>query len=258
MLNLLSEVVLYAHPLRQQEAERIAQRLNLPLGDGQRKNKYRLYLGPEKLELQNLEDRSFAPAFVDFVEGRARHRRLFGGGKGQPLARAVGIKGSRLPRVLDATAGFGRDAFVLASLGCQVTLLERSPVFAALLADALERAALNIETAEIVKRMNLQCVDAQHYLNSLPDNNLPEAVYLDPMYPHRNKTALVKKEMRIARELAGDDEDAAAVLDMALSRTTSRVVVKRPRTAATLNTIKPTTVIQSENTRYDIYITTAR
>ena len=68
----------------------------------------------------------------DFVGGAARHRREFGGGAGQPVARAIGLKGSQRPQVVDATAGLGRDAFVMASLGCRVTLVERSPVAAAL------------------------------------------------------------------------------------------------------------------------------
>jgi 16S rRNA (guanine1516-N2)-methyltransferase len=254
MLDRPSEVALYAHPQRLQEAERIAYRFNLPSATGQRKSKYRLYLGLERLELQNLEDDSIAPLYVDFVAGRARHRRLFGGGKQQPLARASGIKGSHLPRVLDTTAGFGRDAFVLASLGCQVTMLERSAVFAALLYDAMLRAALHQETVEIVTRMELHCIDARHYLNSLQNSDFVDTIYLDPMYPFRNKAALAKKDMRIARELAGDDEDAPRLLDQALRVAGKRVTVKRPHSAATLNALKPTAVIQSKNTRYDIYI----
>ena len=56
--------------------------------------------------------------------------------------------------MLDATAGLGRDAFVLASLGCQVTLIERVPAVAALLENGIERALLNVETATIAKTCN--------------------------------------------------------------------------------------------------------
>ncbi len=38
------------------------------------------------------------------------HRRKFGGGRGEAVAKAVGIKGDYLPDVVDATAGLGRDA----------------------------------------------------------------------------------------------------------------------------------------------------
>ncbi|HAD42901.1 MAG TPA: 16S rRNA (guanine(1516)-N(2))-methyltransferase, partial [Plesiomonas shigelloides] len=70
---------------------------------------------------------------VDFVGGTMAHRRRFGGGRGEAVAKAVGIKKGYLPDVVDATAGLGRDAFVLASIGCRVRLLERHPVVAALL-----------------------------------------------------------------------------------------------------------------------------
>lgn len=77
--------------------------------------------------------------FVDFVNGALAYRRKFGGGRGEAVARAVGIKGDYLPDVVDATAGLGRDAFVLAAVGCHVRMVERHPVVAALLDDGLAR-----------------------------------------------------------------------------------------------------------------------
>lgn len=247
------EVVLYAHPQRLREAEKIAQRFNLPLATGQGKNKYKLYLGPEKLELHCLHDAAIKPLSIDFTRGRSRYRRLWGGGRNQPLAKAAGIKGSWRPAILDATAGFGRDALVLAGLGCRVTLLERSPVLAALLADALARASLHTETMEIAARINLHCIDALTYLKSPVPADAPDTIYLDPMYPHRSKTALVKKEMRIARDLAGDDNDAAQLLEQALKQPVKRIVVKRPQHAEQLGRQKADAAVNSKNTRYDIY-----
>ena len=78
---------------------------------------------------------------IDFVEGSVAHRLRFGGGRGQPLAKAMGLTDGRTPTMVDATAGLGRDAFLLASLGAQVTLIERSEKMHALLADGLARAA---------------------------------------------------------------------------------------------------------------------
>ena len=93
---------------------------------------------------------------MDFVEGAVAHRRKFGGGRGQSIAKAVGLKSGAMPTVVDATAGLGRDAFVLASLGCKVTLIERSPVVAALLQDGLARAAQDPEIGPWVsERMHL-------------------------------------------------------------------------------------------------------
>lgn len=199
------------------------------------------------------------PIFVDFVGGKAGHRRRFGGGRGQPLARAIGLKGGINPTILDVTAGLGKDAFVLASLGAQVTLIERSPILAVLLKDGMERASHDPEIGTIINNhMKLIEADAIDWINQITTDNQPDVVYMDPMYPHRNKSALVKKEMRYLREIVGDDEDANQLLHAALSCAKRRVVVKRPRTAPvlsipTLNQRKPDTTVESKNTRYDIY-----
>ena len=82
----------------------------------------------DRLELRKLDEPKLGAVYVDFVGGTMAHRRKFGGGRGEAVAKAVGIKGSALPTVIDATAGLGRDAFVLAAIGCQVRLVERHPV----------------------------------------------------------------------------------------------------------------------------------
>ena len=89
------------------------------------------------LALRKLDEPKLGDVFVDFVAGAMAHRRKFGGGRGEAIAKAVGIKGTELPSVIDATAGLGRDAFVLASIGCQVRLVERHPVVYLLLQDGL-------------------------------------------------------------------------------------------------------------------------
>ena len=199
-------------------------------------------------------DNSFKPFFIDFTEGKNRHRRLFGGGKGQPLAKAVGMKKGAVPSVLDVTAGMGRDAFVLATLGCTVTMVERSPVISKLLENALQRAALDADISTIIARMCLYHADSLDYLESMDDDDKPDVIYLDPMYPHRDKSALVKKEMRIFRAVVGDDFDSDRLLELARSKALRRIVVKRPKGAGYLCAMKPHSEVASKNTRYDIYL----
>ncbi|MEJ2345237.1 MAG: class I SAM-dependent methyltransferase [Gammaproteobacteria bacterium] len=196
--------------------------------------------------------------YAEFVHGAAGHRHRAGEGAGQPLARAVGVRGGARPSVVDATAGLGRDAFVLAGLGCEVRLVERSPVVAALLENALARAQADPRTAPVVARMALAPGDAITLLQDLARHQRPAVVYLDPMYPHRSKSALVKKEMRLFRRLVGGDEDAPALLSAALACARQRVVVKRPRGAAAIAGPAPTMVINGKNTRYDVYVAAAR
>ncbi|WP_420835260.1 class I SAM-dependent methyltransferase [Halomonas halocynthiae] len=196
------------------------------------------------------------PLQVDFVAGRAAHRRHFGGGRGQLVARACGLGKGVSPSVVDATAGLGRDAFVLASLGARVLMVERVPAIAALLNDGLARARQDAGIANIAAAMTLMPGDACRDLALLVQRAdvLPEVIHLDPMFPHRDKSALVKKEMRIFRELAGSDDDAPRLLEAALDVATHRVVVKRPRKAPPLAGPAPRHVLEGKTSRYDLYV----
>lgn len=241
-----------AEPALQPRASTLAARWGLSLGELDPGEAPRLVLTPERLELRALA--SEGPVYVDFVGGAVAHRRRYGGGRGQEIAKAVGLKKGATPSVLDATAGLGRDAFVLASLGCTVTLVERSAVVAALLADGLERALLDAETAPIAARMHLLCGHAAEIMPQLDEGARPDVVYLDPMYPHRHKSALVKKEMRLFREVVGEDPDADALLPAALAVARQRVVVKRPDYAAPMAGRAPTMSISTKNHRFDVYV----
>ena len=142
---------------------------------------------------------------VDFAGGAVGYRFRRGGERGHPLVRAAGIKKDLVPSIVDATAGLGRDAFLLASAGAAVTLIERSAAVHALLTDALARAtAESPELAEVVARMTLIHGDARDHLPGLK----PDVVIVDPMHPPRRNTALVKKEMRQLSAIVGADEDS--------------------------------------------------
>ncbi len=207
------------------------------------------------LQLQARGPDAPGPLYVDFVSGTLGYRQRQAGHAHEPLARAVGIK-NRLtaPSVVDATAGLGRDAFMLACLGCRVTLLERSPIIAALLRDGIERARDLPAGAAVIARMHLLNGDAAAYLAALTEEDRPDVAYLDPMYPGRDKSALVKKEMRYLRAVVGDDLDAPALLAAALRGARRRVVVKRPRLAAALAGPPPSSTLMGSTTRFDIYL----
>ncbi len=191
--------------------------------------------------------------FVDFVHGKNKYRLINNFTTKQPLARAAGIKPGFRPVLLDATAGLGADAFVLAILGCTVTLIERSPLVAAILSDGLKRGLEDNSIRKIIQHMSLHYGDTLNVLHTLPD--IFHTIYLDPMYPHRTTSALNKQTMRTLRDLVGDDTDAELLLDFALQRATQRVVVKRPQNAPLLSKIKPSHTITMKNSRFDIYLT---
>ncbi|SDJ89598.1 16S rRNA (guanine1516-N2)-methyltransferase [Ferrimonas sediminum] len=193
---------------------------------------------------------------VDLVQGASAHRRKFGGGRGQAIAKAVGLKSGVTPVVVDGTAGLGRDSFVLASLGCRVIMVERHPVVAALLEDGLRRARADVEIGPWVsERLTLAPGNSIDALAAMDD--AVDVVYLDPMYPHRAKSALVKKEMRVFQQLVGSDDDADGLLMPALSLAGKRVVVKRPDYAEPLNGVPPTMAIETKKNRFDVYVKAA-
>jgi len=236
---------------KKDQAELLAARLAIPVVQDEKECDFLLAVTSGRLELRQTGGHAPGPVFVDFTSGALRYRRQFGGGRKEALARAVGLKANRCPIVLDATAGLGRDSFILASLGCRVLLVERSAMVAALLEDGLARAARDPELCATLARMQIiqaDCLTLRHL------DPAPEVIYLDPMYPHRSKSALVKKEMRLVRALVGDDNDAPLLLAWALRQEAARVVVKRPQGAPTLGKAKPSAVIPGKNSRFDIYL----
>jgi 16S rRNA (guanine1516-N2)-methyltransferase len=182
------------------------------------------------------------------------------------IARAAGLKSGVRPSVWDLTAGLGRDAFTLAALGCSVLMVERSPLLYRLLCDALEQLRSRSERdQEIASRMSLWQGDAlallkerAHDLHKGEELDRPDVVYLDPMYPHRTKSAAVKKEMRVLRAVVGDDLDADSLLPYALKVARERVVVKRLRHAPPLNNTQPDVVFEGNHTRFDLYLSAQR
>ncbi|MEM7210209.1 MAG: class I SAM-dependent methyltransferase [Pseudomonadota bacterium] len=216
---------------------------------------YVLFVSQERIELHSSSSPpAHGPVFVDFVDGKSAHRRLFGGGRNQHLARAVGMKPGYNPKVIDATAGFGADAFVLASLGCRVHMIERCAAIAQLLEDGILRARGDTDIGPIARRMLLHNGDAIKHIPTLSKRHEADVVYLDPMYPTRTKSAAVKKEMQVLQALTKNHPNNIELLDCALAHAKKRVVVKRPVNAPQLNDAQPQACVKSANTRYDIYV----
>ncbi len=245
-------------PSQHEQLESIAQRWGLKHSPD---SEFALVLTAERLELRKLDEPKLGAIYVDLIGGAVGHRRKFGGGKGQAIAKAAGLNKGATPTVLDGTAGLGRDAFVLASLGCRVQMVERHPVVAALLDDGLQRAKQDPEIGSWVgERMSLIHASSHTALDDLAQDesfSKPDVVYLDPMYPHpenKKKSALVKKEMRVFQSLVGADLDADNLLQPALALATKRVVVKRPDYAHWLAEQKPTMAIETKKNRFDVYV----
>jgi 16S rRNA (guanine1516-N2)-methyltransferase len=194
---------------------------------------------------------------VDFSDPTLLYR-LRTSGKRQGIGKAVGLdKTKGVVRVLDATAGLGRDALVLAHLGCEVELMERSPWVHALLEDGFRRAqaAEDDIVRAAVSRMRLVHGDAKERLRALAGSEqAPDVIYLDPMFPPRRKSAAVKKDIGTLQGLLGPDEDLEEVLTLALAVARRRVVVKRPPDQAEIAGPSPTFTLGGKATHFSIYV----
>lgn len=252
-------IVTAAAAQKQQPAAALAAELNLDyipryedIQPGQ--YAYALVLTEHALGLQETAAKKFDPFTIDFSIGKMRYRSDEASIKRELLARALGAKPKDHPRIIDATAGLGRDSFILASLGFEITLLERSPVIFALLRDAVQRASVNSALAETAARMHLVHADARAWLAALPETDRPDIITLDPMFPARDKSASVKKEMVILQNVLEKDPDAGELLTIALACSKRRVVVKRPRLAQTLSPVEPSYTLKGKSSRFDIYL----
>ena len=216
---------------------------------------YELQLLTDKLALVDTTNTKIKPIIIDFCTAdilwRCRPQQL----AQEAIATAIGLKKYKLPlSVIDATAGLGTDAFILAALGCTVTLIERSPMIATLLQDGLKRAGACIETVTITNNMQLLNGDSADIFATLPAVQHPDIIYLDPMFPKRHKTALVKKEMIALQNLVGSDADSHNLLKIAMSIAKKRIVVKRPRLAPHLANVPPSFAITGRVNRFDVYV----
>lgn len=235
-------------------AEAFASQQQLPLRQ-QKDNSFDLQLCYLDTHIELYSSALNTSIHVDFCSGKLAHRRQFGGGRGQAIAKAIGLKQGKSPHVLDATAGLASDAFTLATLGCKVTLLERSAILYALVNDAIQHAQNETSLATLFQNSGFQihCADSIEYMQQLNPDQQSDVIYLDPMYPEKKKSAQVKKSMQILKMLHGADDNGAQLLECSLDHAIKRVVVKRPIHAPPVSNQKPSACIKSKNTRYDIY-----
>jgi 16S rRNA (guanine1516-N2)-methyltransferase len=209
-----------------------------------------LALGPREVKAANATR-------VDFLDGALQYR-LRTSGKRQGLGKAVGLDKASGISVLDATAGLGRDALVLASLGCKVTLLERSPLVHALLEDGFSRARRDgdAELQQVLDRMCLLFGESRERFGAIARGEVPrpDVIYLDPMFPARSKSASVKKDIALLHTLLGAEEDFPDLLAAALPCAKHRVVVKRPGNKTDASLPKPAFTVPGKAAHFEVYV----
>lgn len=187
--------------------------------------------------------------YFDFVNDKRNYHRPLPQGKKEIIAKAIGLSKGYLD-IIDATAGMAVDTIVMARLGACVRAIERSHTIYQLLMDAKVRAQGKVPWIENIEFIH---GDAISILNNLSDERKPDVIYLDPMFPEKKKDALPKKEMRIFKDIVGEDNDSIQLLNAALGSARERVVVKRPLKAQEIHEPVHHSFV-GHSVRYDMYL----
>ena len=174
------------------------------------------------------------------------------------LARAVGFRKYKNAKIVDATAGLCRDAFHMACLGFEVTALE-----------------MNKKIYEVVlpyvENFTFLNQAAKDYFSKLSEQDRPDVVYLDPMFPGPERKSKPGKESILLQQLATipNEHEELDLLLTSLRYARKRVVVKRPRHAPILAkslidkttgelmkglSLDPKVRVSGKSIRYDIYL----
>lgn len=169
------------------------------------------------------------------------------------LVKAAKIKDPSIPHIaVDATAGMGEDSLLLAAHGYEVYLYEKDEVIAALLMDSVERAKKEPELKDIVERMHVFSEDSIEAMKKLPFK--PDIILLDPMFPAREKSGLIKKKFQLLQQLERPCNDEEELLNAALMAKPSKIIIKRPAKGPFLAGRKPSYSVNGNSIRYDCIV----
>jgi len=235
--------------------QQLAHTLGIPLVDTPHAASLLLRFSLGQLELYKPGDPTLPGTLrVDYSDATTRRRTLHP--DRELVVQAAKVRSTAHPLLVDATAGLGRDGLLLAAAGFRVRMIEYNPVVAALLADGLERASRMTGLAGTVARIDLIQGDALDYLPVL--NEQPDVIYLDPMFPERTKSALVKQELRLLQLIDHKDTDPSELLRTAMNVHARKVVVKRPLKGPTLLDTPPAYSVRGKAIRFDVYVGTGK
>lgn len=238
-----------------EEAERWANQLSIPLSCASAEN------AKETEELHLKVDGNGLALAQRNLELRGDFTRMLPRLRPSNLNREFLVKAGRIknitsPVALDATAGLGEDSLLLAAAGFRVHLFEYNPVIGALLQDSMERGMENPELGEIISRMTLYIADSIQALRN-PEESIgcvPDLVLLDPMFPERQKSALVKKKFQLLQQLESPCMEEEELLQASLESRTGKILIKRPLKGPYLAGKKPSYSISGKAIRYDSII----
>lgn len=176
------------------------------------------------------------------TEGRLQHEMLS----------RVAKTDEKSVKAIDATAGMGEDSFLIAALGYNVTLYEQNPIIAVLLKDAIRRAKRNPIIKDIASRMTVINGDSVELMPKSMDTI--DLIYLDPMFPKRQKSGLINKKLQLIQKLEPPCTAEEELFDAAIKANPKKIVVKRPLKSPCLDNRAPNYMLKGKAIRYDCYV----
>lgn len=249
----MDNIILYAAPEYEEKAVNLSKKLDIELiiksDDTDVKDMNSMYLMFDENGLSLIKDGLTIRGDFSAMKKRLGTANL----QHEMLVKVAKLKNvTSTPLAIDATAGLGEDSILLAASGYEVKMFERDKYIAALLEDALERAALDEFLGPIVSRMELVHGDSIEAMES--GKFAADIVYLDPMFPARNKSGLIKKKFQLLQQLESPCEEGERLVRAALSLKPKKVIIKRPLKGEYLAGIKPNHSAFGRAIRYDCLV----
>ena len=241
MAHEMVEVVCVGKGAQKEQAQALAKHMNVPLVETPGEELTVMFdsSGVSLIGFGLTFQGDFEQMLHRVSDGRLQHEMLVKAAKnGRPGTKAI-----------DATAGMGEDSFLLAAFGYEVTMYEQNPVVAALLKDALRRAKKNPAIRDIANRMTLVEGNSIDLLAGKLDEI--EVIYLDPMFPARQKSGLINKKMQLIQKLEMPCSEESELFAAAMNVHPAKIIVKRPLKAPHLDGRKPNYMLEGKAIRYD-------
>ncbi|WP_343182522.1 class I SAM-dependent methyltransferase [Buchnera aphidicola] len=212
--------------------------------------KFSLILQANRIELQDNTNKKEKNIWINFnYQNFQQYKKDYK----RKIIKAVKIKKKKKINILDATAGLGKDAFILFSHGYNITMIERNPILSILLEDGLKRGFKDKMIGTLIKK-KMKLI----YASSININQMnlqkPDVIYIDPMFPSYKQKSLPKKNIKIIKKIVGSDLDSINLFHECMKFSVYKIVVKRPKTSSYISCHKPSYSIKTKKYRFDIYI----
>ena len=192
------------------------------------------------------------PLSIDFTDKKF-YMRTQTGKNNDILFKAIKLNKHQNITVLDGTTGLGRDAFMLASYGFKISLLERNRLLHLMLTDAIANLSVDPKLSAVAD--NITLFPVRHNMqDEIRLHKKYDVVYLDPMFPVTKNLSLAKKEAQFLQHIVGCDSDQDALLKPAMQLADKKVVVKRASSSCFLAGDRPSYSVKGNSVRFDIYL----